>query len=268
MGLCVSDDGQFMAVSYANDPIDFEGATEDHCIRVYDLKSTKDPFCTLRVGGKIGEGPCQFNMPHGLCFEPLTMHVLVCDFINDRIQTISIDDGSQVRSVIVPAPLSVACKDDCMVVGTHVAPFIRILNRVSGECRQSFGTTSQIGVRVSSSVACCVDSSDVVALEYCNQRVSCFTESGLFVKHIGVGELSTYSQGVLICAPNEEIIVSDMNNDRVCVFSCETGALVREWGSKGFTDGQFVLPKALALVGRRLFVLDFDESSSRVQVFE
>ncbi len=50
-----------------------------------------------------------------------------------------------------------------------------------------------------------------------NNRVSLFGVDGEFVRHVGVGELSS-PQGVT-CSADSEIVVADTDNRRVVVFS-------------------------------------------------
>ncbi len=87
----------------------------------------------------------------------------------------------------------------------------------------------------------------------------------MFVRCVGEGVLG-YSLLDVAFSVTGEIVVSDCAGHRVCVFSPESGELVRSFGAKGTGDGQFDGPAALAAAGKHLYVLDWD--TSRVQVFE
>ena len=91
-----------------------------------------------------------------------------------------------------------------------------------------------------------------------------FTIDGAFVKSFGAVVIGGGSNDVLCSGPN--IFVADSNNDRVCVFSAETGAFIQTWGTQGRADGKFHFPATLAAHKHKLFVLD--TRSCRVQVFE
>jgi hypothetical protein len=88
---------------------------------------------------------------------------------------------------------------------------------------------------------------------------------GCFVKLIGDGVVAGGFNEAQF-APNGELLVADLSNHRVCVFSADCDTLLRTWSTRGFADGQFEYPTALALVDSKLFVLE--RNSARVQLFE
>jgi hypothetical protein len=63
-------------------------------------------------------------------------------------------------------------------------------------------------------------------------------------------------------APNGELLVTDPENHRVCVFSADSDTLLRSWTA---TDAHSLNCTALALADNKLFVLD--RFMSRAQVF-
>jgi hypothetical protein len=87
---------------------------------------------------------------------------------------------------------------------------------------------------------------------------------GGFVKNIGAGVVADGNKDVQL-APNGELLVADLNSNRVFVFDADGDALLRTWGGFGSAEGQFEYPAALALDDSKLLVLD---NSARVQVFE
>ena len=96
------------------------------------------------------------------------------------------------------------------------------------------------------------------------QRTSLFTVGGMFVQCVGAGVLK--GGGDVAFSALGEVVASDANNDRVCVFGGAQHALVRSWGCDGDGDGQFQRPTALAVAGTHLYVMD--EGTGRVQMFE
>ena len=106
----------------------------------------------------------------------------------------------------------------------------------------------------------------ILVAEYSNKRLSKFRVSdGAFVDFYCAGQVSCHHKDVEI-VPSGEVIVADWGTHSVFVFSTDGRTLLRTWGTEGTTDGQFKRPTALALVGNKLFVLDWN--SARVQVFE
>lgn len=84
------------------------------------------------------------------------------------------------------------------------------------------------------------------------------------MKLVGADQLGWGNSCVLFEEGNGNIIVSDRNNHRVCVFSPDGDTFVTTFGSRGTRAGQFLRPEALALTCLQLFVMD----EARVQVFE
>lgn len=59
----------------------------NHHIQIYDPKTLK----CLYMFGSYGDQPGQFSFPTGLCIQPFTRYLLVCDDDNHRIQVFSGD---------------------------------------------------------------------------------------------------------------------------------------------------------------------------------
>jgi sugar lactone lactonase YvrE len=74
----------------------------------------------------------------------------------------------------------------------------------------------------------------------------------------------------VLVAPNGDIFVADGHdaggNNRIVKFG-KDGTFIKEWGSAGQADGQFIDPHALAMDSAgRLFV--GDRGNSRIQIFD
>jgi hypothetical protein len=91
-----------------------------------------------------------------------------------------------------------------------------------------------------------------------------FTVDGAFVKTIGSDDIGDHVFHVL-CS-GSSVFVLELSRHRVCVFSLETGALIRTFGTRGPENGQFDHPSSLAAHNNKLFVLD--GLVLRVQVFQ
>jgi len=86
----------------------------------------------------------------------------------------------------------------------------------------------------------------------------------------GNGHDTFNKPSAVLVAPNGDIFVADGHdeggNNRIVKFS-EDGEFIKEWGSAGQADGQFIDPHALAMDSQgRLFV--GDRGNSRIQIFD
>jgi DNA-binding beta-propeller fold protein YncE len=257
-GLVVSPNGRYMAVSYW-----FENK-----LRVYRLEA--DGTSTLlHTVGTGGTGPKRFFNPRKMCLSPAG-NLLVCEEVNDRVQELTglgEAEPQHVRFIPVAGASTIALYDDTLAVGTTRCT-IQLLSYASGAHIRSIGSRGsgpgQIGYRCEG-LRFTPDGQFIVAAEYENKRLSMFrVPDGGFVKHIGAGELTDGSKDAQF-ALNGELLVTDVVNHRVCVFSADGDTLLRTFGTRGSADGQFQYPTALALADLKLFVLD---SSARVHLFE
>ena len=250
--MAVSPDGAWLAVC----------CNVIHCIQVY---ATAPPHALLsqRVANCHGD----------FCFTP-TCNLLVCDIDNHRLQELTID-GHNVRSLNVAYPYRLALRDDMLAVGSGKIYIgdccVRLFRYPSGEPLSEFSPSYIIGMRFT------LDKRFLIVAEvaYC-RHVSVFTLDGEFVRHIGKGRLSDGLKDIefddlvlnnmatsdIEIDVNGDIILADFNNNRMCVFPFDGGAMRKAWG-----NGEFMYPHALAVAGGRLYVLGAG-SNNRVCVFE
>jgi hypothetical protein len=230
-------------------------------VRVFRIKSG---FKEVRRIGRRGKGPVEFIEPRGLCFVNDTDTFLFCDSGNHRVQHLSIT-GECLNIFSVRWPCSVACRDALIAVSSRDGPVeIRALS--TGNLIQRFGTDGdgpgQIGGHATG-IRFTPKGDRLLLAEQCNSRLSLFTVDGSFLKHIGVGMLSTCLRNDIEFGAGGEIIVADSRNNCICVFSSDGDTLLKSWGSKGCSPAEFQYPVALAVAGPQLFVMD----NTRVQVF-
>lgn len=86
----------------------------------------------------------------------------------------------------------------------------------------------------------------------------------------GSGKDTFNKPSAVLVAPNGDIFVADGHdaggNNRIVKFS-EDGTYIKEWGTAGQADGEFIDPHALAMDSAgRLFV--GDRGNSRIQIFD
>jgi hypothetical protein len=144
----------------------------------------------VRSLGSKGNGKGQFEwMDGGLCVSPDGDSVLVADCYNDRVQQVSIADGSLVRFVgvgVLKLPDYVDCSTDVNAVSEMVNHRISVLSWADGSVLAQFGSIgsgpgylhSPLGLRL-----LCDGKSLVVADSY-NNRLCLFTVTGDFVSTI------------------------------------------------------------------------------------
>ena len=248
-GMAVSHDGAWLAVSFHS----------EHVIRMY---ATTPPHTLLRTIGSRGADDGQLNAPCRICFTP-TGNLLVCYCDNNRVQELKLD-GKHVRSFAVPFPYSLALCGDVLAVGTLYSLYVRLLSYPSGAPLRDFESTESGDGRITG-MRFTLDGRFLVVAENTNPRLSVFTVDGEFVCHIGAG-LSKGWKDVAIDA-NCDVIVAEYGNHLMCVFPFDVGVKSKTWGNKGTADEKFEFPRALALVGERLFMLN-NYIHNHVQVFE
>ena len=90
----------------------------------YEASNQSTHIRHLSTIGSFGSGPLQFQFVRGLCYQPCSHHLLVCDSENHRVQILN-EEGTQHLGSIGNAnrfasvsegefnrPMSVACKFD------------------------------------------------------------------------------------------------------------------------------------------------------------
>ena len=259
-GLAISPDGAHMVTSHAN-----------HTLSVYSLPSGEH----IRTFGSQGKGRGQFKFPAKLCIS-VAGNILVAEKRNKRVQEVTLT-GDHVRfigvGVIDDGIGAIAANVELIVVGKYYCTsnkHIIMFNAVTGALVKAFG---DYGVAPGQLMYNCngirftPDSRHIIVAESNGDgkgRLSVFTLTGQFVKHIGEGELK--AAGDVEFTVTGDIIVCDYSSDRLCVYSADGSTLLRRWGGQGYTNGKFKTPIALAMCGGQLYVLD--NGSKRVQVFE
>ena len=249
-GMAVNADGSMIAVSY----------DEEHQVYVFRLTPSFERVCII---SQDGSGSAEFQYPRRLCFTDDDT-ILVSDQNNDSVQQLTVA-GEHLSSFTVWQPFSIAAHGDMVAVDSF-GGYIEIHSLATGELIRRFGSRGDgpgqigwyaTGTRFTPGRAC------LLVAECYNGRLSLFMVDGLFIKHIGAGVLAGGLKDVSFGAGGE-IIVTDCENHRICVFLPDGDTLIRTWGSQGTAAGQFQYPKALAVTGSYLYVM----AGSRVQVFQ
>ena len=219
-------------------------------IHVYQLVPTLEQLCMIIQPRRKGIFVHELNCPRRLCFTARGT-MLVCDFSNSAVHQWTLAGKCMNEFPTKTRAFSVAAHGNMCAVGC-VSGRIQMHNYVSGKLLRTFGAAGDgpgligghaTGIRFASHGAC------LLIAEHCNNQLSLFTIDGLFIKHIGVGVLSSGENDVAYGAGGE-IIVADCSNHRVCVFSPDGDTLIRS------LDIRFSFPTSLAVAGTTLYVLD------------
>jgi hypothetical protein len=70
-----------------------------------------------------------------------------------------------------------------------------------------------------------------------------------------------------VCADKDVVAVSEYTATRVSVFSRRDGALLRRFGSRGFSDGKLIWPENLCFMGTHCHIAVADTGNRRISVF-
>ncbi len=222
-GVAVSRDGSTLLVS------DFTGGSHAiHEFRVADGSR-------LRVIGGAGDRPLQFKEPCQV-WVASDDYVFVADDGNNRVQVLTprLDFHGFVGVGQLVGPCGVCADDDVIVVSEWSPDRISVFKRSDGALLRRFGSEGSGDGQLLGPLGLCFMSGHrhIAVADYGNERVSVFSVEGEFVRHVGVGTLST-PQGVA-CSAFDELVVADGANDRVAVFSA-SGELLKTMGGGGFT---------------------------------
>ena len=221
------------------------------------------------INGSDTHDPTKFNWPSRLCFmDDDTM--LVCDMPDNCVQRLT-HTGELVSSVHAERPVSIATYGDMVAVSTEsgtieihlLSSSVPMLNHrfgMRGEGPGQFDTCAII-------VRFTPDGSRLLAVDRSMRRLflRLFTVDGVFIRCTTVGsDICTGISKDVACGTGGEIIVADCDSHRICVLSPNCKSRLKAWGSEGTDPAQFEYPRAFAISGPYLYVLD----STRVQVFE
>jgi tripartite motif-containing protein 2/3/tripartite motif-containing protein 71 len=222
-GIAVSRDGCTVLVT------DSYGGS--HSIHEFDIADGS----RRRVVGSKGQRPLQFSNPYQVWIAPDDF-VLVADYGNHRVQVLTptLDFHSFVGVGQLRGPVGVCANADVVVVSQVDVDRVSVFNRRDGALARRFGSFGKGPGELMFPRGVCFMSGDrhVAVVEECQDRGSVFSIDGQFIRHVGVGVLME-PDGVA-CSDFDELVVADMGNRRVVVFS-DVGELLMSFGDGRFT---------------------------------
>jgi DNA-binding beta-propeller fold protein YncE len=205
--------------------------------------------------GSKGEGPGQFNYPHGVAANG--DEVVVADDDNDRIQkfgpegTFESQDGeagsgpeqfSHPYGVALDAAGDVYVADD---MNSRVVELNPQLDYVRSWGARGSGQGQMIYPRAIAADA----AGESYVADTANDRVEVFDPAGGYLRTIGTPALSpgvlTAPRGVAV-DPSGRLFVSDTDNNRVEAYSAGGGAFLFSWSQTGGAESDLVEPAGIA----------------------
>eukprot|EP00002_Diphylleia_rotans_P038966 TRINITY_DN8931_c0_g1_i2.p1 TRINITY_DN8931_c0_g1~~TRINITY_DN8931_c0_g1_i2.p1 ORF type:complete len:740 (-),score=138.11 TRINITY_DN8931_c0_g1_i2:56-2275(-) len=223
--------------------------------------------------GSQGAGNNQFYYPRGITISQ-TGSVYVADMNNHRVQifsddfvylgTIGVTGQSGPDDGLLNSPYNIAIDSEGSVYvadlgNKRVQKFSR-----DGEFLCKFGTPgSGVGELGQAQAIAYLQTGEIAVLSHSGSALKIFNTSGNYLRDISIQKVGGYCN--ILRGPHDTIFVSDAANHKVMIYNLK-GQLLKEFGSKGVSDGCFNGPTGMAIgLDQRLYINDCD--NNRVQIF-
>ena len=207
--------------------------TQDNNIVVADnhsiQKISTDGRSIISVG-KQGNGPLEFNAPHGIAISQITNHIYVADYYNNRIQVLNHDLSFShsfgtygLAEGQFHCPVSIAFDNKGLVYVTDSYNHRIQKFTPDGTFLFQFGTKGHSLGKLNQPVGITIDPNNLVYItENSNCRISIFTIDGQFVRSFGDPSL-TYEYQIsspygITFDKEGYLYVCDADNNRLVVY--------------------------------------------------
>jgi DNA-binding beta-propeller fold protein YncE len=201
-----------------------------HAIHAFDVADGS----RLRVIGGAGDGPLQFVYPCQV-WVASDDFVFVADSGNKRVQVLTprLDFHRFVGVDQLCGPAGVCADDAAIVVSENRRHRISVFSRCDGTVVRRFGSYGSGDGELNWPQGLCFmpGHRHIAIADLGNHRVSVFSVEGEFVRHVGVGTLT--SPFGVACSSFDELVVADTGNSRVVVLSAG-GELLSTMGNGDF----------------------------------
>ena len=226
----------------------------------------------LAAWGSSGSGSGQFHFPAGIV--EFNGTVFVVDNQLHRIQTFDQDgnfitkwgeEGSAQGQFLLPNGVAAGTNGTIYVVDTGNQRIQKFTP--DGEFISEFGESGGEEGKFVTPIGIAVDNQEnVYVTDPGKNKIFKYDSEGIYLQSYGpnFAGFAITPQGLVI-EPSGNIYVTDNSHDRILLISQEGGTL-STWGSMGIADGQFKMPKDIALDHNgNLFVVD--SNGHRIQKF-
>ena len=237
------------------------------CVSIISANGEKKSF------GTRGSAPGQFNCPEGVAVDA-GGNILVCDFINHRIQQFS-PTGEHLKTVgtkgngplqfNLPAGIAVHPHTHKVYVVDTSNHRIEVLNS-DLTYSSSFGSRGSNNGEFIYPRDVSTDSvGNVYVTDRYNHRIQVFSVDGKYLRQFGKREGELNEPVSISIDSNNVMYVSENRNCYVSVFTTD-GEFIKSFGSKGNGPVQFNHPRGIGLDKTgAVYVCDTD--NDRIQIF-
>jgi hypothetical protein len=185
--------------------------------------------------GTAGDAPPRLSHPRQVWSAP-DGTVFVADRLSNTVHVLTptLDVVGVVGAGLLRGATGVCANADVVVASETDAHRVTVFRRSDGAVHTRFGSLGTGDGQLSGPAGLCFMRRDrhVAVADCCNNRVSVFSVSGDFIRHIGVGVLKL-PEGVA-CSAFDELVVAGGGNRVVRLFG-DDGALLMSFGDGLFT---------------------------------
>lgn len=257
LGVAVTDQGEVLVTDSVK-----------HRLVVFDRNGR-----FLKVLGKAGKGPGEFNYPASIAVSGQKLYV--ADLYNQRVQVLntageqistipSARDRRKFSSAIMPTTVAVDQQGN-VYVSDIGAQRILVFDS-SGNFSREFGRAGSKPGELSYVNGITVDDADglIYLANSNNSRLEVYSTAGKYLKTIAAGKV-TNPRGLAYNPDNKRVYAADTLAHKIVGVNAQ-GNVLETFGSRGVEAGSFNFPNALTFdEAGRLYIAD--RENNRVQVY-
>lgn len=173
-------------------------STQDDHIAFFDSNNlNKNNVKPSFILGSKGRQPGQFEFPQGICIQPFTRNLLVCDYVNHRIQIFNINNENN----------------------TIAYSFLYQIGRFDGS------GTNEIGNFIYPQGICCDEKGHIIVADTSNSRIQEFDENGTYLLSF-CDSFDQFNYPADICFDKEhhQCLVADPENRQISIWSHDSSS--------------------------------------------
>lgn len=214
-------------------------ASSLHHIEIFNYQTLE---CDLKFGDH-GSAPGQFNYPTGLCVQPFTRNLLICNSFNNHVQAFTIE------------------KDP------YTCSFSYQIGSTTGNESEEMGQfNNPRGI-------CCDEKGHIIVADTWNHRIQEFNENGRHLHSFGC-KGSSFDQfndpwGICFDKEHHQLLITDYVNKRVSIWSHDSSSKPQpisriEFNASCFSVCTDPLRNHQIVVGTRINILVYDNRNHKL----